>query len=125
MQSCIGDVKVRATANRLKPNDNKTELMLVTSKRTKHLHNPPTSITIGYAQISYKQSVMNLEFILDCHPTIIEHVSAIARTCFFELRHLESIHVFLESTATTRLLSVFVLSRIDTVTYYCLFLLMM
>ena len=51
MQSCIYDVKVWATANMLKLNDNKTELMLVTSDRTKHLHNLPTSITIGNAQI--------------------------------------------------------------------------
>ena len=49
MQSCISDVKAWATANMLKLNDNKTELMLVTSKRTKHLHSLPTSITIGNA----------------------------------------------------------------------------
>ena len=44
MQSCICDVKAWATANMLRLNDNKTELMLVTSKRTKHLHSLPTSI---------------------------------------------------------------------------------
>ena len=48
MQSCISDVKAWATANMLKINDNKTELMLVTSKRTKHLHSLPTSIAIMY-----------------------------------------------------------------------------
>ena len=51
MQSCICDDKAWATANMLKLNDNKTELMLVTSKKTKHLHYMPTSITIGNAQI--------------------------------------------------------------------------
>ena len=56
MQSCIYDVKTWATANMLKLNDNKTELMLVTSKRTKHLHSLPTSITIGNAQIPFKSS---------------------------------------------------------------------
>ena len=56
MQSCISDVKAWATANMLKLNDSKTELMLVTSKRSKHLHNLPTSITIGNAQIPFKQS---------------------------------------------------------------------
>ena len=54
MQSCIGDVKAWVTANMLKLNDNKTELMLVTSKRTKHLHSLPTSITLGNAQIPFK-----------------------------------------------------------------------
>ena len=50
MQSCIGDVNAWATANMLDLNDNKTELMLVTSKRTKHRQNLPTSITIGNAK---------------------------------------------------------------------------
>ena len=57
---CIGDVKAWATANMPKLDDNKTELMLVTSKRSKHLHNLPTSITIDNAQIQFKQSVRNL-----------------------------------------------------------------
>ena len=61
MQSCISDDKAWATANMLKLNDNKTEVMLVTSKRIKHLHNLPTSITIGNAQIPFKQSVKHLE----------------------------------------------------------------
>ena len=56
MQSCIRDVKAWATVNMLKLNDNKTELMLVTSKRTKHLHRLPTTITIGNAQIPFNQS---------------------------------------------------------------------
>ena len=115
MQSCISDVKSWATANMLKLNDNKTELMLVTSKRTKHLHNLPTSITMGNAQIPFKQSVKNLGFTLDCHLTMNTHVSNIARTCYFELRRLASIRRFLTSTATATLVSAFVLSRID----YC------
>ena len=88
MQSCISDVKAWATANMLKLNDSKTELMLVTSKRSKHLHNLPTSITIGNAQIPFKQSVKNLCFTLDCHLTMNAHVSNIPRTCYLELRRL-------------------------------------
>ena len=99
----------------LKLNDNKTELMLVTSKRTKHLHNLPTSITIGNTQIPFKKSVKNLGFTLDCHLTMNAHFSNIARTCYFELRRLASIRRFLTSTATASLVSAFVLSRID----YC------
>ena len=115
MQSCISDVKAWATANLLKLNDSKTYLMLVTSKRSKHLHNLPTSITIGNAQIPFKQSVKNLGFTLDCHFPMNAHVSNIARTCYFELRRLSSIRRFLTSTATATLVSAFVLSRID----YC------
>ena len=99
----------------LKLNDNKTELTLVTPKRTKHLHNLPTSITIGNAQIPFKQSVMKLCITLDCHLTMNIHVSKIARTCYFELRRLASSRRFLTSTATATHVSAFVLSRID----YC------
>ena len=91
IQSCIGDVKAWATANMLKLNDNKTELMLVSSKRAMHLHNRPTSITIGNAKIPFKQSVKNLGFTFDCHLTMNTHVTNIARTCYFELRRLASI----------------------------------
>ena len=115
MKSCIGDVKAWATANMLKLNDNKTELMFVTSKGTMHFHNLRTSITIGNAQITFKQSVMNLGLTFDCHLTMNAHVSNIARTCYFELRRLASIRRFLTSTATATLVSAFALSRID----YC------
>ena len=115
MQSCISDVKAWATANMLKLNDNKTELMLVTSKRTNYLHSLPTSITIGNAEIPFKKSVKNLGITLDCHLTMNAHVSNIARTCYFELRRLASIRRFLTSTATATFVSAFILSRID----YC------
>ena len=115
MQSCISDVKAWATANMLKLNDNKTELMLVTSNRTKHLYSLPTSITMGNALISFKQFEKNLGFTLDCHLAMNAHYTNIYRTCYFELRRLASIRRFLTSTATATLVSTFVLSRID----YC------
>ena len=115
MQSCISDVKALATANMLRLNDNKSELMLVTSNRSKHLHNLPTSITMCNAQIPFKQSVKNLGFALECHLTMNAHVSNIALTCYSELRRLPSIRRFLTSTATATLVSAFALSRID----YC------
>ena len=93
--------------------------MLVTSKRTKHFHSLPTSITIGNAQIHFKKSVKNLDFSLDCHLTMNAHVSNIARTCYLVLRRLASIRRFLTCTATATLVSAFVLSRID----YCISLL--
>ena len=109
MPSIISDFKAWTTVNMLKLNDNKTELMLVTSKRTKHLHSLPTSITICNAQFPFKLSVKNLGFILDCHLTMNAHVSNIARTCYIELRCMASIRRFLTCTATATLVSAFVL----------------
>ena len=89
--------------------------MLFTSKIAKHLHDLPTSITIGNAKIPFKQSVKNLGFTLDCHLATSAHVSNVAWTCYFELRRLASIRRFLTSTATATLVSAFVLLRIN----YC------
>ena len=80
MQLCICDVIAWATANMLKLNDKRTTLMLFTSKRDRHIHRLPTSTTIGNAQVTFKQSVKNLGFTLDCHLTTNAHVSNIART---------------------------------------------
>ena len=80
-----------------------------------HLHNLPTSITIGKAQIPFKQSVLNLGFTLDCHISMNAHVSYIERTCYIELHRLASICRFRTSTATATHVSVFALSKID----YC------
>ena len=120
MQSCISDITAWATANMVKLNDNKTELMFVNCKRTKHLHDLPTTITIGNAQIPIKQSVKNMGLTLDCHLTMNAHVSNIARTCCFHLRRLASIRRFQTSTATATLVSAFGLS-----THCSLVLLMM
>ena len=89
--------------------------MLVISKRTKHHHTLHTLITIGNAQIPFKQSVKNLSLTLDCNLSMNAHVSNIARTSYLDLRRLASIRRFLTSTATATLGSAFVLSRID----YC------
>ena len=112
-QSCISDVKAWATANMHKLNDNKTDLIIDTSKRNRYLHKLPTSITIGNAQIPFKQPVRNLSFTLDCHLTMNAHVSNIARTCYFKLRHLASIRRFQTYTETATLVYAFALSRID------------
>ena len=114
-QSCISGVKAWATANMPKLNINKTELMIVISKSTKHLHSLPTLITIGNALFPFKQSVKNLCFAFDCHLTVNAHVSNIVRKCYFELRRLAFIRTFLTSIAIATLASAFVLSRID----YC------
>ena len=100
IQSCICDVKVWATGSTLNLNGNKTDLMLVTSKGTKHIHCLPTSITISNAQFPFKQSMKNLGFTLDSHLNMNSHVSNNARTFYFELHSSASIRRFLTSTVT-------------------------
>ena len=113
IQSCMSEDKAWETSNMLKLNANKTELMLVTSKCTKHVHYLPTLIAIGIAQIPFKPSVTNMGLTLGCHLTMNAHVTNIARTCYFELRRMASPRRIRTSTATATLSSAFALSRID------------
>ena len=113
MQSCICDVKACSTANMIKLNDNETQLMLFTSKRTNHRHSLPTSITIVNAQIPFKLSMKKIGLALNRHITKNAHVSNIYRTCFCELLLLASIRRSMTSTATATLVSAFALSRVD------------
>ena len=68
MYSCACYVKSWANVNMHKLYDNKTDLILVTSIGTKHLHNLHTTITFGNAEYLFKQSVMNLDltFYYEC-----------------------------------------------------------
>ena len=78
MQTRISDVKAIKTAIMLKINNT-----LNTLNRTMHLYSLATSITISNDQIPLKPFVKNLGFTLDCHLIMNEHVSTIARTCYF------------------------------------------
>ena len=98
VQSCICDVNVGASANMRKLNDNKTGLMLVTSKVTTHLHSPLTSITIGNVQIHFKQSVKNLGLTLHCHlrcmhmsPILLRHatLNGVVWHQFVDFKHVQ------------------------------------
>ena len=58
MQPSMSDIKAFAAADMLRPNDNETYFMLITSERAKHLHSLPTSITNSNAYIPFKQTVI-------------------------------------------------------------------
>ena len=60
MQKWVNDVKTSTTANVHKNIDNKTEVMLITSKRTKPLNYVDTSISIDNFHTPLKQCVINV-----------------------------------------------------------------
>ena len=107
VKSCKCDVNAWASANMLKLNDNKTGFMFFTSKVTTHLHNLPTSFTIGNDQIPIKLSVKKLGSALDCHLTVNAQVSNIARICYIKLGSMISICRLLASSATASIASAF------------------
>ena len=114
MRLCI-DVKDWMTDNKLKLNDDKTEVVIISSSRMSTALSIPDSLDIGNASVPFSDTVKNLGVTLDCHLSLKTHVLNLVRTANFKLRRIGSIRSLLTTEATATLVSAFILSRLD----YC------
>ena len=115
LRLCIDDIKDWMTANKLKLNDDKTEVMIISTSRMSTALSIPDSFDIGNASVPFSDTVKNLGVTLDCHLSLKTHVLNLVRTANFELRRIGSIRSLLTTEATATLVSAFILSRLD----YC------
>ena len=115
MRLCIDDIKDWMTDNKLKLNDDKTEVMIISSSRMSTALSIPDSFDIGNAPVPFSDTVKNLGVTVDCHLSLITHVLNLVRTANFELCRIGSIRSLLTTEATATLVSAFILSRLD----YC------
>ena len=115
MRLCIDDIKDWMTDNKLKLNDDKTEVMIISSSRMSTALSIPDSFDICNASVPFSDTVKNLGVTLDCHLSLKPHVINLVRTANFELRRIGSIRSLLTTEATITLVSAFILSRLD----YC------
>ena len=115
MQMCVNDVKSWMNFNKLKLNDEKSELIFVASPRMFSTVSLPDSLILGFSNVSVSKSARNLGIVLDSNLSMKDHVSSVIRSINFELRRISSIRAYLTTKATKTLISAFVLSRLD----YC------
>lgn len=115
MQDCISDIKLWMTENKLKLNDDKTEVLLVHNTRSFKCCSKPDSVRVGDIDISFAHSARNLGFILSDDMSLDAHVTNICRAAYIAIRQISCIRQFLTVDATKTLLCAFVLSRLD----YC------
>ena len=104
------------TAKRLQLNADKTEVMWFGSAA--NLSKIPLAnrtIRIGSDHVQQVTVVRDLGVMIDAELSMRVHVSRTAQTCFYHLRRLRSIRGQLGRDVTARLVSAFVLSRLD----YC------
>ena len=103
--------------NKLKLNDDNTEVMIISSSGMSTALSIPESfdIILCNASVLFSDTVKNLDVTLDCHLSLKTHVLNLVRTANFELRRISSIRRLLTTEATATLVSAFILSRLD----YC------
>ena len=112
VQNCISDISNWMVDNKLKLNQEKTELMILTSPRLRS-RVPTSEITVGTANISSSPTIRNLGAMFDQAATMEEHVRYICKSCWFYLRSISAIRHMLTREATEKLMHAFISSRLD------------
>ena len=88
MQSCVDDVKLWMTQNKLQLNEGKTEALLIDPQNSPNL---PLSITIVQNDICFSRSVGNLGVIFDNKLSMKQQVGKTCQSAYLELRRTSSI----------------------------------
>ena len=122
LNACTDDIKTWMTENQLKPNGDKTEVLLFpfSSSLKPSTVSLPDSITLGSHNIPFSDFARNLGFILDSKLSMKKYVIKICQSAYFELKHISPVHRFLTEDAAKTLVTSSILSRFD----YCNCLLM-
>ena len=114
MESCLHKVVKWMSANRLKLNPDKTEVMWFSSLIGLKKYERP-SITFQGFTITPKSNVRLLGVELDESLTMEKQVQGLCRSCFFQLRQIRHVRCFLNVENIKLLVSPYILSKID----YC------
>ena len=112
VEKCIEEVKSWMEVNKLKLNDDKTEVVLINPKKyaieNDHLF-------IGEEKVEFANSAKNLGVIIDENLNMNCHVTNISRAIYLEIRKLKHMSKFVNESSLKTLATSFVLSRLD----YC------
>ena len=114
IENCIYDIKKWMLVNRLKLNDDKTEVTVFAPPSiSKSLSVPPLSISSD--PIAPQLSCRNLGAHFDQQLSMSSNINMICKSSYFHLRNISSIRSFLDVRTTETIVHAFVTSRID----YC------
>ena len=112
LEQCICSVKAWMSANRLKLNEGKTEILHIRSKFARS-SSPVDSLRIGSERVESVSSARNLGVAFDNNFTMATHVNNICRAAHLALRKIGQIRKYLDSSSTERLVHAFISSRLD------------
>ena len=116
LEHCITDVGHWMSANRLKLNTDKTELLWAGSRHgSASLGSSGPSLRLGAETVTPTDQVRVLGAILSSDLSPEKHVSNLCATCFYWLRQLRRVRRSLDAESAATLVHAFVTSRVD----YC------
>ena len=110
----VEDVANWMTKNKLKMNEQKTELINIGTK-AKISQISTNSVTISGCKISFSPCVKNLGVYFDETLSMDAHIQHLCRSLYYQLRNIAKIRPSLTANAANKLAISFILSRLD----YC------
>ena len=112
VESCVRDIDHWMASNRLKLNNDKTELLVISSKY--QLSRPLLDgISVGGYRISPTDSAKNIGVVFDQTTSLDEHVKSVCKSALFHLQNIAKIREYLNVKSTKSLVHAFVTCRLD------------
>jgi hypothetical protein len=112
MEACVCDIRTWMRKNKLKLNDDKTELIIITPTRQAQKV-PIDKIKIGDSDVQSSTLAKNLGATFDDTMRMHQHVTALVRSCNAQLRSIGQARKYLTTDATEKVLHAFLSSRLD------------
>jgi hypothetical protein len=98
--------------NKLKLNDDNTEVLVIGKKEQRSRISIP-SMTIGNSLVTTTTAARNIGVIQDHELNMEQQISSICRSAYFHLRNIGKIRKFLDEKATEAIVHAFISSRLD------------
>lgn len=112
IEKCVSDIKSWMTTNKLKLNDEKTDLLVVTS-RNNQTKIQTKQMQIGNSIIQPSIAARNLGIIFDNTLSMESHVKKLCQTAFFHIRNINSIRRCLPDDSAALIVHALITSRLD------------
>ena len=112
IEDCIQDIRIWMIQNKLKLNDDKTELLIILPSRQIHKCSI-SSIQVGETQVQSSKAARNLGVLFDDTMSMRQQVNSIVRNCYAQIRSIGQIRKYLSFDAAQSLIHAFITSRID------------
>ena len=114
-KQCYLKIKTWMTKNKLKLNDDKTDIILVNNPRITSDNLGDVVIDLNGHEVTCKEAVKNLGVTIDQHLSMNSYVAALSKSSNFQLRRIGLIRRYLNEETTKTLVTSLILSRMD----YC------
>ncbi len=112
IEGCVNNIRQWMANNRLKLNDDKTEILVLRSPRLKHRVTLST-ISIGEVEVEPSPRARNLGCFFDHSMNMELQVNNICKSSYYHLRNISAIRSSLTRNAAEKLVHAFISSRLD------------